>query len=1160
MTRVEELTLKLLDGELRPEETVELDELLAWDEEAAAVHVALLEQEAALRGRQVVPDSSDRVVERVCQLSEERAEEEVLRSIERRSDRPALRYALAAGILLFLGTGGWLTYDARIPRITPAEIALSGHWQLAPGVPAGYEVSVRDGRRGEPLGGAEVELSVIDPDGRTAHRSSARSDDDGLARLEASLPDDADAGGYLLRVQVTDSMGSVDLVQGLSVSEDHASVLDWGRPRQVRSRTYQERRVDARTGWDTFVTKLVFAPLYLPLVLFGLLGITVLGIGLSALVRSRSADRAVRPPRLGRIALWWTGGFLAPFGVFLMWSEALANLLVLIALAVAGTAAARQWYRGARRPPLALARRDAPAWALVVGLPLALYGVWIAARFSLGIHWNTCSLALIAAGAASLAVFAVALALRSLLPGRRRWLERSSLAAATLLLVVASLRSVVWHFTAAWLLVGFLALVLVVLWRECVGAEGRRAGGPGSLRMVRLLPVAFVLAWLSILGLGGDGFMAALAQLDLYGLQVDHSRTYHPPSWGETGPNRAWVAGFMSRSITSVFIAAAVVAGLLIAVRLRTVRGMSLARAALAGGALAVVAALPYVHTRFPVGGPASKAVGAASAEQKNLLIYSGLGIPGSLAPPDHDWAPRDAGDGEGPSGEAPSESEVWRAPQSVVHDREEYDLIVDNPFLPVSRYPLSTFSVDVDTASYANVRRHLRYQEWPPPDAVRIEELINYFPYDYAPPTDEHPFAAHLDVAGCPWNGGHRLVRIALKGEEVTNEDRPPTNLVFLLDVSGSMDSPDKLGLVKNAMTQLTSRLDGRDRVSIVVYAGAAGLVLPATPGDDQAAILGAIGRLAAGGSTAGGEGIELAYLTAAKHFIDDGVNRVILATDGDFNVGTTSRGGLIRLIEKEAERGVFLTVLGVGTGNLRDSTMEQLADHGNGVYAYLDSQREARRVLVDNLAGTLVTIAKDVKLQVEFNPTRVTGYRLIGYENRLLAVEDFDDDSKDAGEIGAGHTVTALYEIIPAAVGSIPATDDELKYQQPREPSEAAASDELLALALRYKQPDSDRSELLTFTATDAGASFDEAPDDFRFAASVASFGMLLRDSPHRGESTWEGVLEMAIGAEDSDAPQEDPHKRPGTRCGPSEVRCEFIELVRTAQGLDAAGSGER
>jgi Ca-activated chloride channel family protein len=466
----------------------------------------------------------------------------------------------------------------------------------------------------------------------------------------------------------------------------------------------------------------------------------------------------------------------------------------------------------------------------------------------------------------------------------------------------------------------------------------------------------------------------------------------------------------------------------------------------------------------------------------------------------------------------------------------ESYDRIYENPFLDVRQDPLSTFSIDVDTASYANVRRFLNGGNLPPKDAVRIEEMVNYFTYHYPPPADDKPFAVHAEVAGCPWAPKHRLLRIALKGREIDLENRPASNLVFLIDVSGSMDDPAKLPLLKNALHLLIYKLAENDRVAMVVYAGSSGLVLPSTCGLYKKTILTALDQLQAGGSTNGGSGIQLAYNVAREKFIKGGTNRVILCTDGDFNVGVTDQGSLTRMIEHEAKTGVFLSVLGFGAGNLKDSTMEQLADRGNGNYAYIDTLNEARKVLVEQLGGTLATIAKDVKLQLEFNPRQVTAYRLIGYENRLLRAEDFNDDKKDAGEIGAGHTVTALYELVPAE-GNVPAAKvDELKYQRPAELA-GDANDELLTLKLRYKEPEGDTSKLIETALKDSGASYARASEDFRFAASVAGFGLLLRDSQYKGDLTFGAVAELAQAARGADE---------------NGYRTEMLELVKKAEGL--------
>ena len=480
---------------------------------------------------------------------------------------------------------------------------------------------------------------------------------------------------------------------------------------------------------------------------------------------------------------------------------------------------------------------------------------------------------------------------------------------------------------------------------------------------------------------------------------------------------------------------------------------------------------------------------------------------------------------------------------QSGEWNREAYDYAVDNPFRDVGDHPLSTFSIDVDTASYSNTRRMLQDGQLPPAGAVRIEEMVNYFEYSYAAPTeaDEHPFRAYADVSNCPWNAQHALLRVALKGREIEAEKRPAGNYVFLLDVSGSMNDPKKLPLVQRAMIRLVEELDGDDRLAIVVYAGAAGLVLDSTACDKEDVFIEALERLQAGGSTQGSAGIQLAYEVASRNFIDGGVNRVILCTDGDFNVGITNESDLVTLIEDKAKSGVFLTVLGFGMGNYQDSRLEKLADKGNGNYGYVDSYREARRLLVDQMSATLITIAKDVKIQIEFNPANVAAYRLIGYENRILAKEDFNDDTKDAGEIGAGHTVTALYEVIPAGQ-PVPTSDvDPLRYQHPAAvPDDAPHSDELLTLKLRYKAPDGDVSTLMEIPVANKLVTFDNADRDFQFAAAVAAFGMILRDSPYKGTATLDYVLETAQAAQGVAGEAPDEH------------RAEFVELVKLARDL--------
>ena len=442
----------------------------------------------------------------------------------------------------------------------------------------------------------------------------------------------------------------------------------------------------------------------------------------------------------------------------------------------------------------------------------------------------------------------------------------------------------------------------------------------------------------------------------------------------------------------------------------------------------------------------------------------------------------------------------------------EEYGRILDNPFVAVRTDPLATFSIDVDTAAYANVRRFLNQFTRPPRDAVRIEEMVNYFNYDYAGPTDEHPVRIHAEAAPAPWSPEHRLVRLGVQGRRVPSDKRTPSNLVFLIDVSGSMQDANKLPLLKDGMELLVEQLDENDRVAIVVYAGAAGLVLPSTPGDRKQQLFQALDRLAAGGPTNGGAGIGLAYDTAAAHFIKGGTNRVILATDGDFNVGVTDEGALTRLIEEKAVTGVFLSVLGFGTGNYNDTGLEALAHHGNGNYAYIDTIREARKVLVEEMRGTLVTIAKDVKIQVEFNPAEVNAYRLIGYENRVLEYQDFNDDTKDAGEMGSGHTVTVLFEVVPSGVDiSLPGVDP-LKYQTPANLRDGASRGEMLTVKVRYKDPDGEASRRMEVAVADRDAGLAEASTDYHFAAAVAGFGMILRDSPHKGQATLDSILRLA------------------------------------------------
>jgi Ca-activated chloride channel family protein len=475
---------------------------------------------------------------------------------------------------------------------------------------------------------------------------------------------------------------------------------------------------------------------------------------------------------------------------------------------------------------------------------------------------------------------------------------------------------------------------------------------------------------------------------------------------------------------------------------------------------------------------------------------------------------------------------------QPSFNGTEAYDTINDNPFLTVAQNPLSTFAIDVDTASYSNVRRILNQNQLPPRDAVRIEEMINYFSYDYPQPAGNNPIGASIEAAAAPWSPQHRLVRVAIKARDIETQRRPASNLVFLLDVSGSMQPAERLPLLKDGLRMLVEQLNANDRVTVVTYAGTTGVALRATRGDQKDTILRLIDSLQAGGSTNGASGIELAYEQATQNFIRGGVNRVILATDGDFNVGITDRGSLLRLIEDEAKSGVFLSVLGVGMGNYKDATLEMLADKGNGNYAYIDTLNEARKVLVEQMSGTLITMAKDVKVQVEFNPAVVDAYRLIGYENRALRNEDFNNDLKDAGDMGAGHTVTVLYEVVPRGVAIGGPGVDPLKYQQKANAEPLRnASNETLTVSVRYKEPSASDSKLLSFPLVDREQPFARASLDFRFAAAVASFGMMLRDSAYKGNATYDSVLAMAEDGLGSDR---------------NGYRREFLQLVQRARQI--------
>ena len=467
----------------------------------------------------------------------------------------------------------------------------------------------------------------------------------------------------------------------------------------------------------------------------------------------------------------------------------------------------------------------------------------------------------------------------------------------------------------------------------------------------------------------------------------------------------------------------------------------------------------------------------------------------------------------------------------------EEYDAINENIFHAAITNPLSTFSIDVDAASYSNVRRFINNGQRPPKDAVRIEEMINYFQYDYAQPKNNDPFSIYTEISTAPWNPKHKLVHIGLQGKKIPTDNLPPSNLVFLIDVSGSMGQPNKLPLLKASFKLLVNQLREQDHVAIVVYAGAAGLVLPPTSGACKAQIIEALDNLEAGGSTAGGAGINLAYKVAKEHFRENGNNRVIIATDGDFNVGESSNASMERLIEEKSKTGIFLTVLGYGMGNYKDSKMEILADKGNGNYAYIDNILEAQKVLVNEFGGTLFTIAKDVKLQVEFNPAKVQAYRLIGYENRMLKNEDFNNDKKDAGDLGSGHTVTALYEIIPVGTESEFYKVDELKYQSIKISPSASASKELLTIKFRYKDPKGETSQLIVHNLIDNQVQSYNTSDNFRWSAAVAGFGMLLRESEYLKSYNLDQIIQLANSAKGED------------KLG---YRLEFINLVKSQQVL--------
>jgi len=456
-------------------------------------------------------------------------------------------------------------------------------------------------------------------------------------------------------------------------------------------------------------------------------------------------------------------------------------------------------------------------------------------------------------------------------------------------------------------------------------------------------------------------------------------------------------------------------------------------------------------------------------------------------------------------------------------YNTEEYDEINEIGFRKVIGNPLSTFSIDVDNASYSNIRRFISYNQVPQKDVVRIEEMINYFDYEYPQPKDEHPFHVHTEMSENPWNEDTKLIMIGLQGKEIDYSEAEASNLVFLMDVSGSMNSANKLPLVKQSLNKLLDQLSEKDRIAIVVYAGAAGLVLPSTPASDKATIKKALDNLQAGGSTAGGAGIKLAYQTALDNLIEDGNNRVILCTDGDFNIGASSDAEMVRLIEEKRDSGVFLTICGFGMGNYKDSKMEKIANNGNGNYYYIDQEKEAEKVFVTDMRGTLYTIAKDVKLQIEFNPAKVEEYRLIGYENRMLNKEDFADDKKDAGELGAGHRVTAIYEVKlkDNATFSPQGMEqgEDLKYQQTKVSEEAYYSEEIMTLKMRYKEPDGTKSKLIERSVLDQQITLDKTSDNYRFAVAVAEFGLLLRDSEFKGDASYDEVIKLAKGAKGND-----------------------------------------
>ena len=473
---------------------------------------------------------------------------------------------------------------------------------------------------------------------------------------------------------------------------------------------------------------------------------------------------------------------------------------------------------------------------------------------------------------------------------------------------------------------------------------------------------------------------------------------------------------------------------------------------------------------------------------------------------------------------------------QVADYNTEEYDRIYENSFKTVVQNPLSTFSIDVDNAAYSNLRRFLNHNQLPPKDAVRIEEMINYFNYDYPQPEGQHPFSFTNEVAPCPWNSAHKLVHIGIQGKSLDYENLKSSNLVFLIDASGSMGSSNKLPLLKKSLKLLLNELNDNDRVAIVAYAGSAGLVLPSTKASKKATILNALDRIESGGSTAGGEGIRLAYKIAKENFMGNGNNRVVLATDGDFNIGVSSTSELVRLIEDKCKDDIYLTICGFGMGNYKDGRMEQISNAGNGNYFYIDNIKEAQKVFSKEMRANMFTIAKDVKIQIEFNPNQVKGYRLIGYENRVMNDEDFNDDEKDAGELGAGHTVTALYEIIPHNSEEQIKTHDDLKYQKTTATSDSK-SNEMLTIKFRYKQPKADESILISHTISDGELALKDASNNFKFSAAVTGFGLLLRDSKYKGNTTYNMIKSLA---------------KQGLGDDVNGYRQEFVNLVETASLL--------